>query len=760
MRKDAAHGKTSLRAETLVIGGMTCAACAARIEKVLGRLEGVLSASVNLATERASVSFDPARTEIPVIREAIEKSGFRVSDVNRQGSGDEDRLRKGEEIRSHRRRFLFSAAFGLPLLYLAMVPMTPSLHWLPFPPPLHPMPHPLRYALAELLLALPIIFVGRGFYAGGVRAILAGAPNMDSLVALGTAAAALYSLYSTRLAASGNHAAVDNLYFESAGVIISLILLGKWLEAAARSRTSEAVRKLMDLAPKTATVIRDDKELEIPLEEVEIGQILLVRPGEKIPVDGTVTWGESAVDESMLTGESMPVDKRAGDPVYAAALNTNGVFRFQADKVGGDTALAQIIKLVETAQGSKAPIAKLADIAAGYFVPAVCATAAGAAAAWYLSGQSLSFALTIFVSVLIIACPCALGLATPTAVMVGTGRGAECGILFKGGEILETACAIDTLVLDKTGTITEGRPEVTDLAACSGAGGAEGLLRLAASAEKGSEHPVGRAIVRKAETLGLDFLPAAGFRALPGLGLEAAVGGNNVLAGNRRLLDERKISCSSLEEEADRLAGEGKTPVYVALDGKLAGLIAVADVPKPGSAEAIRSLRGMGISVAMVTGDNARTAAAVAAQTGIDRVFAGVLPKDKAQEISRLQKEGRRVAMVGDGVNDAPALVQADVGISIGSGTDIALESADIVLMRSDLRDVPTAIRLSRSTLRIIRQNLFWAFIYNTAGIPVAAGALYLFGGPLLNPVLAAAAMSMSSLSVLVNALRLRRFRP
>ncbi|MDR3333170.1 MAG: heavy metal translocating P-type ATPase, partial [Synergistaceae bacterium] len=733
--------------------------CAKRIEKVLGKLDGVLAASVNFATERATVAYDPGRVKLSQIREAIEKAGYRALEMERKGAVDEDRLRKEAEIRSLWRRFTVAAVFGLPLLYIAMVPMVTALWWLPFPSILRPMQYPLNYAMAEIILVAPILFVGRRFYSVGFRAFMQGSPNMDSLIAIGTSAAVLYSLYSTYQITAEDFAAVDRMYFESAGVIIALILLGKSLEAVSKGKTSEAIKKLMGLAPKTATIIQDGRELEIPIDEVEPGNVILVRPGEKIPVDGLITEGHSAIDESMLTGESMPVDKKTGDRVFAATINKNGMIRFNATKVGSDTALAQIIKLVEDAQGSKAPIAQMADIVAGYFVPVVCVIAVLATIGWYMATSDFEFALKIFISILIIACPCALGLATPTAIMVGTGRGAEYGILFKGGEALETTHKIDTIVFDKTGTITEGKPEVTDIVTVSGVD-ANRLLQIAASAEKGSEHPLGEAIVRGAENRGLEFLNVGNFQSITGLGIEADVDGANVCAGNRKLLTERGISMAELEQESDRLAEEGNTPMYIVMDGRLSGIIAVADVVKNSSADAIKILRDMGISVAMITGDNVKTANAIARQVGIDRVLAEVLPQDKSNEVKKLQSEGRRVAMVGDGINDAPALVQADIGISIGSGTDIAMESADIVLMRSDLIDVPTAIRLSRSTIRNIKQNLFWAFAYNTAGIPIAAGILHIFGGPLLNPILAAAAMSLSSVSVLSNALRLRRFKP
>jgi Cu+-exporting ATPase len=584
------------------------------------------------------------------------------------------------------------------------------------------------------------------------------------------------------------------VYFETAGVIIALILLGKSLEAVSKGRTSEAIKKLMGLAPKTSIVIINNEEKEIPIDEVVPGDIIVVKPGAKIPVDGVVTDGQSAVDESMLTGESMPVDKKPGDPVYGATINSNGVIRFKAEKVGNETALAQIIKLVEDAQGSKAPIAQLADIVSGYFVPVVCAIALAAGIAWFIAAYfgyanlggktATEFALTIFISVLVIACPCALGLATPTAIMVATGKGAENGILIKGGEALETVHKIQTIVFDKTGTITEGKPEVTDIIGTGDWGLGTGvqsmdtdhLLQVVATAEKNSEHPLGQAIVREAEKRGLSLPSVTDFQAIPGRGIEAKISSLSplptpysllpILIGNRKLMDERNIPLAELEADSDRLAGEGKTPMYVALDGKAAGIVAVADVLKPSSKAAIERLHKMGIEVAMITGDNKKTANAIAKQVGIDRVLAEVLPQDKSAEVKKLQEtpidtkhQRRYVAMVGDGINDAPALAQADIGIAIGSGTDVAMESADIVLMRSDLSDVSTAVNLSKRTIRTIKQNLFWAFGYNVLGIPIAAGVLYLFGGPLLNPVFAAAAMSLSSVSVLTNALRLKRFR-
>jgi Cu+-exporting ATPase len=778
----------NMETQTLSIGGMTCAACAQRIEKAVRKLEGIETVSVNLATEKATVIYDTGKLRISAVKEAIVKAGYKALDSSREGAVDEDKLRKERDIKILWTKFIVAASLGFPLLYIAMVPMIKIIN-LPFPKALAPMNFPFIYALAELVLVIPIIAVGYRFYTVGFKNLLHRSPNMDSLIAVGTSAAVIYSIYNVWAIYKGNFNAVESLYFETAGVIIALILLGKSLEAVSKGRTSEAIKKLMGLAPKTAIIIEKGEEKEIPIDEVVPGDIIVVKPGAKIPVDGTVTDGHTSIDESMLTGESMPVDKKTGDSVYAATINSNGVIRFKATRIGSDTALAQIIKLVEDAQGSKAPIAQMADIVSGYFVPIVCVIALVAGAAWFAAASAglvtlppgksaLEFSLTIFISVLVIACPCALGLATPTAIMVGTGKGAENGILIKGGEALETAHKINTIIFDKTGTITEGKPEVTDI--CPNAEALERLnsekklstndllLQITASVEKGSEHPLGQAIVKSAEGRGLALFKAENFIAFTGRGIEADINGMKVLAGNKKLMDEKGIPLAGLEADSDRLAGEGKTPMYVALDGKLSGIVAVADVLKKSSKAAIENLHRMGIEVVMITGDNKKTAAAIAKQVGIDRVLSEVLPQDKSNEIKKLQELGRPgaagrrsfVAMVGDGINDAPALAQADIGIAIGSGTDVAMESADIVLMRSDLMDVPTAINLSKKTIRNIKQNLFWAFGYNVLGIPIAAGALYLFGGPLLNPIFAAAAMSMSSVSVLTNALRLKRFKP
>ncbi|MGI6160621.1 MAG: heavy metal translocating P-type ATPase [Christensenellales bacterium] len=739
------------------IGGMTCAACSQRIEKVLSKLDGVVSASVNLASEKAAVEYDPQIVKLSYIKQTIEKLGYKPLNLEKE-TVDEDRARKDKEIRTMWTKFIVSAIFGIPLFYVAMAPMLP---WLPISVPdfMAPMRYPLVYALVQIILVIPIMIAGSRFYTVGFRALFKGSPNMDSLIAVGTSAAFIYSAYATYQIYTGNFAMVDALYFETVGVIITLIMLGKTLETVSKGKTSEAIKKLMGLAPKTATVIHDGVEIEMPIDEVEQGDVILVKPGEKIPVDGVVIDGHTSIDESMLTGESMPIDKKAGDNVYAATINSNGSIQFKATKVGKDTALAQIIKLVEDAQGTKAPIAKMADVVSSYFVPAVCLIALAAFLGWLIGGQTLTFALTVFISVLVIACPCALGLATPTAIMVGTGKGAEYGILIKGGEALEAAHKIDTIVFDKTGTITEGQPEMTDIITAKGID-RDRLLAASAAAEKGSEHPLGQAIIRAAEKEGLKLPETSGFMALPGHGIEVMAGEDAVLIGNKKLMDDRGIDISGLMEDADRLAGEGKTPMFAAINGSIAGIIAVADVVKESSARAIKKLSDMGIEVAMITGDNRKTAEAIARQVGITRVLAEVLPQDKSSEVKKLQDEGKNVAMVGDGINDAPALVQANIGIAIGSGTDVAMESADIVLMKSDLMDVPTAINLSKSTIRNIKENLFWAFGYNTLGIPVAAGVLYLFGGPLLNPMIAAAAMALSSVSVVTNALRLKRFKP
>ncbi|NLM73115.1 MAG: copper-translocating P-type ATPase [Clostridiaceae bacterium] len=748
----------SIREVLIPIAGMTCAACVRAVERAIGKLDGIQEVNVNIATEKAKVVYDSTKTRLSQIKDAISKAGYKALEIETKDQVDHEKERREKEVKTLWTKFLISAVFTLPLFYIAMGHMLK----LPLPGFIMPEMYPLRFGLIQLILVIPSVIAGYKFYTIGFSRLFRREPNMDSLIAVGTSAAMIYGIYTViQMTMSSHDMAKEmamNLYFESVGVIITLILLGKYLESVTKGKTSESIKKLMGLAPKTAVVVHEGKEMVIPIDEVEVGDIILVKPGERIPVDGEVIEGRTSVDESMLTGESIPVEKNPGSKVVGASINKNGTILFKATKVGKDTALAQIIKLVEEAQGSRAPIAKMADIISSYFVPIVMAIATLAGLAWFITGESVVFSLTIFISVLVIACPCALGLATPTAIMVGTGKGAEHGILIKGGEALETAHKIQTVVLDKTGTITEGKPVVTDILTTEGIDKTE-LLRFSASAEKGSEHPLGEAIVNMAEQENLDLTKADSFEAIPGKGIEVVIQGKKILLGNRKLMNDRNIEIT-LENESDRLAEEGKTPMYVAIDNRLAGIIAVADVMKPGSRKAIEALKRMGIEVAMITGDNRRTAEAVALQAGIDRVLAEVLPQDKASEVKKLQGEGRKVAMVGDGINDAPALAQADIGIAIGSGTDVAMESADIVLMRSDLMDVPAAIQLSKQTIRNIKQNLFWAFAYNTAGIPIAAGLLHVFGGPLLNPMIAAAAMAFSSVSVVTNALRLKKFKP
>ncbi|WP_195336856.1 heavy metal translocating P-type ATPase [Paraclostridium bifermentans] len=746
------------------IGGMTCASCAKAIERAVNKLDGIENINVNVATERATINYDISKLKLTQVRNTIEKAGYKVLEKSESQNEnlDEDKLIKEKEMKTLFTKFLIAVGFSVPLLYIAMGPMVPSPigPW-PVPNIINPTTNSLNYALIQLMLVIPVMIAGNKFYKNGFKAIINKSPNMDSLVAIGTLAAFVYSLYTTFQMANANMVSSHEhhqLYYESAGIIIALILLGKYLESRSKGKTSEAIKKLMGLQPKVAIVIKNKKEIEIPIEEVEVGDLIVVKPGSKIPVDGIVIEGHTSVDESMLTGESMPVEKNIGDKVTGASINKNGSIKFKAEKVGSDTALSQIIRLVEDAQGKKAPIAKLADTVSGYFVPTVITIAIVTALLWFtIGGQDVEFALTIFISVLVIACPCALGLATPTAIMVGTGKGAENGILIKGGEALELAHNIDTIIFDKTGTITEGKPKVTDIVVSKSID-KDYLLKIAASAEKGSEHPLGEAIVRFGEEKNIDFMKVEKFRAIPGYGIEVSIDNKNVLLGNKKLMDDRKISLGNLSKTSDELASQGKTPMYIALENELGGIIAVADVVKSSSKKAIDKLHSMGIKVAMVTGDNKKTANAIAKEVGIDIVLAEVLPQDKSNEVKKLQNQGRFVAMVGDGINDAPALAQADIGIAIGSGTDVAMESADIVLMRSDLMDVPTAIKLSKETIKNIKQNLFWAFAYNTVGIPVAAGILYIFGGPLLNPMIAAAAMSLSSVSVIGNALRLKGF--
>ncbi len=746
------------REKTLKIDGMTCAACAKTIERVTRKINGVNDSNVNYATEKLNICYEPEKVRMTDIKQAVERAGYKVTEE--ESAVDDDKERKEKEIKLLWNKFIISLIFSLPLLIITMGHMFGEPFGFHLPDIIDPMKNPRNFGIIQLILVMPVMIAGNKFFTIGFRSLFRGNPNMDSLIAMGTSAAFLYGIFAIVQIFSGNIDYAYDLYFESGAVIITLITLGKYLESVTKGKTSEAIKKLMGLAPKTAIVIRNGVETETPIEDVEVGDVIVVKPGEKIPVDGEVVEGTTSVDESMLTGESIPVEKNAGDNIIGASINKNGTIKYKATKVGKDTALSQIIKLVEDAQGSKAPIAKMADIISGYFVPVVIIIAVLSAFAWYFfGGETTIFALTIFISVLVIACPCALGLATPTAIMVGTGKGAEYGVLIKSGVALETAHKIKTIVFDKTGTITEGKPKVTNIVTTNG-NSEEYLLQIAASAEKGSEHPLGEAIVKDAEDKGLEFKKLDFFKAIPGHGIEVKIDGKSILLGNRRLMLESNILLENSDEISDKLATEGKTPMYIAIDDKIAGIIAVADTVKENSKKAIEKLHQMNIEVAMITGDNKRTAEAIAHQVGIDRILAEVLPQDKAYEVRKLQEEGKKVAMVGDGINDAPALAQADIGIAIGSGTDVAMESADIVLMRSDLMDVLTAIQLSKKTITNIKQNLFWAFGYNTLGIPVAMGILYIFGGPLLNPIIAAAAMSFSSVSVLMNALRLKGFKP
>ena len=739
-----------------IIEGMSCASCAMTIENAVSKIPGVHKASVNLATEIMAVEANDSATPEDIAK-VVDGVGY--SARPRGKSVEEELEEKNEKKEAHlremKRNLTISAIFTVPLLFIAMADMV----GIPMPAFLSPMQSPVSYALIQLALVLPILWVGRRFFVDGFKALSKGHPNMDSLVALGTSAAFLYSLYGTYHVLEGHAHFAMNLYYESAGVILTLITLGKYFEDVSKGKTSMAIQTLVGLAPKMATVLRDGQEVEIPVEEVQVGDLIRVKPGEKVPVDGVVTEGNSTVDESMLTGESIPVSKSVGDEVIGASLNKTGSFILKATKIGKDTALSQIIQLVEQAQGSKAPIAKLADKVSGVFVPIVIVLALVSGLAWYFLGQeSWVFALTITISVLVIACPCALGLATPTAIMVGTGKGAENGILLKSGEALEEANHVNMVVFDKTGTITNGTPVVTDVVTADSTD-ADALIRLAASLEVASEHPLGEAIVAKAKEQGAAFDEVTNFEAIPGFGIKGHVGETLVFLGNEKWMRENGLVNVEMNDKANQFAEQGKTPLYIGYNDAVQGLIVVADTVKESSARAIQTLHEMGIQVAMMTGDHERTAQAIASEVGIDRVFSEVLPQDKANYVSKLQEEGYIVAMVGDGINDAPALAQAQVGIAIGTGTDVAIESADAVLMKSDLMDVPAMLKLSRATIRNIKENLFWAFAYNIIGIPFAMGVLHLFGGPLLNPMIAGAAMSFSSVSVVLNALRLKRWK-
>lgn len=713
----------------LKVEGMTCAACSARVEKALNKINEVKNANVNLTMEKATIEIYEGAIEATELIKVIERTGYKAFEENEKD--EEDSKKREKEINHLRRLFTASVILSIPLLSTMFFHLA-GIHTI------------LDNGYVQLALATPVQFIiGYRFYKGAYHSLKGGGANMDVLVALGTSSAYFYSLYNLVIG-------VKEYYFEASAVIITLILLGKMLEAIAKGRTSEAIKKLMSLQAKTAKVIRDGKELDIPIEEVVVGDIVIVRPGEKVPVDGVVIEGNSSVDESMLTGESIPVDKKEGDEVIGATINKHGTFKFKATKVGKDTVLSQIIKLVEEAQGSKAPVQRLADKVAGIFVPAVLGIAILTFIIWYFVKGDFANALINAVAVLVIACPCALGLATPTAIMVGTGKGAENGILIKGGEYLEKAHQINALVFDKTGTITKGEPEVTDIISFTNS--KENILKFAAIAEKASEHPLGQAIVKKGEESGVKMIDPERFNAIPGHGIFAVVEGNEIYLGNRKLMKDKKIDIEDIEDEITNLENQGKTAMMLSVNGKIEGIIAVADTVKEHSKEAIEELKSMGIEVYMITGDNERTAKAIAREVGIENVIAEVLPEHKAERVEKLKAQGKKVGMVGDGINDAPALVAADIGFAIGTGTDVAIEAADITLMKGDLRDIVLAIRLSRKTMKTIKQNLFWAFFYNTAGIPLAALGF-------LNPMIAGAAMAFSSVSVVSNSLRLKRFK-
>ena len=749
------------------VTGMSCSACSAHVEKAVSRVPGVDQVQVNLLQNSMVVEYEDEATDAAAIIHAVEDAGYgaSVKDAHEPAKKAENDLQKrtAEEAKKMKHRLGWSIVFLIVLMYISMGHM---LGW-PLPGVLLGHENMMIFALTQLFLTLPIMYLNRKYYENGFKSLFHGAPNMDTLVAMGSTAAFVYSV--SRLYVMGYamgrgetdmaHMAAMNLYFESAAMILTLVTIGKYMESRSKNRTSDAITKLVDLAPKTALVVRNGRETEIPADQVQVGETVIVKPGQGIPVDGVILEGTGTVDESAITGESIPVEKKVGDRVTGATVNRAGYFQMKADRIGEDTTLSQIIRLVEEAGGSKAPIAKLADKVSGIFVPVVITIAVITIIVWLLSGATFSFALASGIAVLVISCPCALGLATPTAIMVGTGRGAEQGILIKSGESLETAHLVDTVVLDKTGTITEGHPAVAAVRMAPGVTEAE-LLGLAASLEKAREHPLAEAIVRYAEEAGVEVSQATEFAAKAGQGVSGMVSGRKVLAGNQKMMDAQKVTLDGMDAEAGKLSEEGRTVLYIAADQKLLGMIAVADPVKKTSAEAIREMEQMGLDVVMLTGDHEKTARAIQKQLGISRVIAQVLPQDKEREVRRLQEEGHKVAMVGDGINDAPALARADVGIAIGVGTDVAIESADIVLMKSDLLDAVTAVQLSRAVIRNIKENLFWAFCYNAIGIPLAAGVFY----PLLNwqlsPMFGSAAMSFSSVFVVCNALRLKGFQP
>ena len=759
------ENKQAVATERFDVTGMTCAACQAAVERAVSKVNGVASVQVNLLLNNMTVGFDPDICGAEAITAAVEKTGYRAAPAGEKKTGQKAKpeFPDGEDERKEmKRRLVLSLLFLLPLFYISMGHMMGA----PLPAFLHGAENALSYAFTQFLLTLPIVLLNRGFFTRGFKALFHRAPNMDSLIAIGAGAALLYGVFAIyRIGYGLGHNLPDlvaqysmDLYFESAGMILTLITVGKMLEARSKGKTSRAIAKLIDLTPKTAILLRDGVETEIPVEDVRSGDILVVKPGGAVPVDGVVTEGSSAVDEAALTGESIPVEKHPGDSVLAASLNKSGSFRFEASRVGDDTTLAQIIRLVEEASASKAPIAKLADRVSRIFVPTVMAIALISGAVWLLLGAGFEFALSTAIAVLVISCPCALGLATPTAIMVATGKGAENGILIKSAEALENLHAVDTVVLDKTGTVTEGKPKITDLLPFAAANEKE-LLAAAAALERFSEHPLASAVLEKAKEEALPLPDVTDFAAVSGYGVTAKLNGTPCFAGNLRFMEQNGIPTKEAALSAERLAAEGKTPLYVADDSRLLGIIAAADTLKPTSAEAVRAFEALGIRVILLTGDNRRTAEAIRKELSINEVIAEVLPQDKEAVICRLRDEGKKVAMVGDGINDAPALTRADVGVAIGAGTDVAIEAADVVLMKSDLLDAVAAVELGRATIKNVKENLFWAFLYNSVGIPLAAGVFFSLLGWRLNPMFGAAAMSLSSFCVVSNALRLRLFR-
>ncbi len=742
--------------ETYVIKGMTCASCSSAVERVTRKMEGVSESNVNLATNRMTITYEERSVTPQDIMDRVERAGFEASPEEDKGKDqtreEEEELQEGH--RRMKRRLIGAICLAIPLLYVSMGHMVPIP--MPLPSVIDMHEAPFNFALTQLILTVCILICGRKFYIVGFKTLFRGHPNMDSLVAIGTGSAFIYSLVMTVMIPS-DPSAVHNLYYESSAVVVTLVMLGKYMESKSKGKTSEAIKKMMELAPDTAVRLVDGKEEQVQIDQIAVGDILLIRPGSRVPLDGKVVGGNSSVDESMLTGESIPVEKDLDDLVIGGSLNYNGSLQVEVTHTGSDTTLSKIIKLMEEAQGRKAPISKLADRVAGYFVPTVLVIAVLAAVIWALTGQELAFVLTVFVSVLVIACPCALGLATPTAIMVGTGLGATHGILIKSGEALEIAHKVDTVVLDKTGTVTLGQPRVVRIVSRNLP--KEKLLEIAAACEVPSEHPLGQAIVREAAEQDLKLEKAEDFQSVTGQGIRASYQGQTILVGNARMMEAAGVDIAILEAESESAAEKGQTPMYVVADQVLEGFISVADTVKENSAEAISQIKGLGVQVYMLTGDHQKTADHIGSLVHVDHVIAQVMPGDKAAVVQKLQDEGKRVMMVGDGINDAPALAQADVGVAIGSGSDIAIESGDIVLMKSDLMDVYRAIRLSKGTIRNIKQNLFWAFIFNSLGIPVAAGVLHAFGGPLLNPIFAGLAMSFSSVFVVSNALRLKTLK-